>query len=298
MNDLTSLLSSIEENVLYIIGNGFDLAHKMKTSYEDFHQWLLENGESNAVRRLEMLYPDIRNDIGCWCDLESALGSVSLKEAIDYDKYYQDCSDDLIGEYSSHAAYRCGENLKNAVDIIPGLLKDWIASISTEEIRQRFKIDNNSKFLSFNYTRTLEDVYHIKEENVLHIHGIVINNRPLVVGYGEAMFEEEDYVTSDDEIDINYIKNLLSHCRKPVNVILQEPIPKTWFNNLNEVSNVIVYGHSCTDVDQPYFLTVAKKIKSDALWTFFVHNKSRNKEIEAFAKSVIKENQMFEITND
>ena len=43
----------INDNVLYIIGNGFDLAHDMKTSYEDFHQWLLDNGESSAVNRIE-----------------------------------------------------------------------------------------------------------------------------------------------------------------------------------------------------------------------------------------------------
>ena len=29
---------------LYIIGNGFDLAHKMKTSYCDFRNFLLEQG--------------------------------------------------------------------------------------------------------------------------------------------------------------------------------------------------------------------------------------------------------------
>jgi len=27
---------------LFVIGNGFDLAHEMKTSYEDFHQYLKE----------------------------------------------------------------------------------------------------------------------------------------------------------------------------------------------------------------------------------------------------------------
>lgn len=49
-------------NTLYIIGNGFDLAHGMKTSYEDFHQWLLDNGEFSTVNRIESLYPNITNN--------------------------------------------------------------------------------------------------------------------------------------------------------------------------------------------------------------------------------------------
>ena len=29
---------------LYIIGNGFDLVHGMKTSWNDFYKWLKDNG--------------------------------------------------------------------------------------------------------------------------------------------------------------------------------------------------------------------------------------------------------------
>lgn len=121
------LISNIiekEEAVLYIIGNGFDLAHSMKTSYEDFHQWMLNNGEFSAVNRLESLYPNIINNEGRWCDVESALGSISLQNAINYDRNFQECPDEINEENSPHDAYICGENLKNAVDILPGLLRD------------------------------------------------------------------------------------------------------------------------------------------------------------------------------
>ncbi|WP_375104117.1 AbiH family protein [Paenibacillus sp. RS8] len=36
-------------NSLFIIGNGFDLAHGMKTSYEDFHEYLKENYPATKV---------------------------------------------------------------------------------------------------------------------------------------------------------------------------------------------------------------------------------------------------------
>jgi hypothetical protein len=187
--------------------------------------------------------------------------------------------------------------LKNVVDILPGLLRDWVASISTKDVSPKFEIIKEAKFLSFNYTRTLEDAYQIKTNNILHIHETIIENRPLVVGYGEARFEDDEYVSDDDTIDIVLIKNLLSHCRKPVDAILEETKPIEWFKDLNEIESVIVYGHSCSKVDKPYFEAVVRNIKPNALWTFFVHDKNKNKSIEKFAKSILTDKMSFKITN-
>ena len=264
----------LNENVLYIIGNGFDRAHEMLTSYEHFHQWLLDNGESFAVNRLESLYTNISDNEGKWCDVESALGSITLEEAINYDRNFQECSDEINCEDSSHDAYRCGDNLKNVVDILPDLLRDWVASITTNDVRPIFEFNKDAKFLSFNYTRTLENVYQIEADNILHIHETIIENRPLVVGYGEARFEDDEYVPND-AIDVVLIKNLLSHCRKPVGAILKETKPKEWFKGLNEIESVIIYGHSCSKVDKPYFQKVTESIKDNAQWYFNVHDKDK-----------------------
>ena len=119
----------------------------------------------------------------------------------------------------------------------------------------------------------------------------------MVVGCGEAFFDEDnDYPLGRDGVDIQIIRNILSHGKKPVEAILKEPILKTWFENLGEVTSVIVYGHSCSKVDKAYFETVAKFIQKDAYWQFYVHDSSNNKTIEAFAQSIImKDQQQFEI---
>lgn len=297
MRDLISNKSIISNQILYIIGNGFDLAHGMRTSYEDFHQWLLNSGEANAVFRLESLYPNLKDYEGRWCDVESALGSISIKKAIDFDKNYQDCPDEINGEDSSYDAYRCGENLKRAVDILPGLLRNWVDSIDIRDVCPQFDIDKNAKFLSFNYTRTLEDVYQVESDKVCHIHETIMDNRPLVVGYGDAVFEDEEFVTDDETIDVELIKNILTHNRKPVGSILKEPKPQSWFKSLNSISSVIVFGHSCSEVDKPYFQVVADSIRADAHWFFYVHNKSKNKSIENYAQSSLSDSQTIEIIN-
>ena len=185
--------------------------------------------------------------------------------------------------------------MKNVVGILPGLLRDWVASISTNDTNPTFGLNKGSKFLSFNYTRTLEDVYQIKADDILHIHGTIIVDSPLVVGYGESRFEDDEYVPDDDAIDVYLIKNLLSHCRKPVDAILKEPIPQLWFKSLGEIESVIVYGHSCSKVDKPYFETVANNIKVNASWTFNVHDANKNKSIEKFAKSILTDKMSYKI---
>ena len=42
---------------LYIIGNGFDLAHGMPTRYGDFKRWLIENGRIDVIHELESAFP-------------------------------------------------------------------------------------------------------------------------------------------------------------------------------------------------------------------------------------------------
>ncbi len=296
MIDLLNKLAKGNE-ILYIFGNGFDLAHNMSTSYENFHQWLINNGHSSFVRDFENLYPDVKNRDGRWCDVESALGNISLKSAINFDLNYQECPDEIRNENSSHDAYRCGDNLKNIVDLLPGMLRIWVESVSTKEVCTQFELVKNAKYLSFNYTRTLEDVYSIKKDYILHIHETVIDRRPLVVGYGDAIFEDEEFVPDDEAIDVKLIKNILAHNRKPVDAIQKDPKPQSWFNSLNEIEIVIVYGHSCSKVDKPYFLKVAESINDDAHWYFYVHDKSKNKSIESFAKSILSKNQTFEIFN-
>ena len=283
------------ENILYIIGNGFDLAHGMKTSYENFRQWL-NTYEPSAVYRLESLYPNIKDNEGRWCDIEAALGSVTLKEAVEFDKYFRECPDEINGENSSHDAYQCGDNIKMVVDTLPSQLRDWIASVDTKKVCRKFEIAKDAKFLSFNYTNTLEDVYGI-DNDVLHLHEVLIDSRPLVVGYGDSIFEHEKYESDNSEVDTDKIRNILSHCRKPVMEILEEPKPKSWFEGLSNISAVIVYGHSCSKVDKPYFEKVANCIKDDAHWVFHVHDENENPYFKAFAEKIKKGSQIYEIIN-
>lgn len=42
---------------LYIIGNGFDLAHGMATRYSDFKRWLIKKGRIDVIQELQSAFP-------------------------------------------------------------------------------------------------------------------------------------------------------------------------------------------------------------------------------------------------
>lgn len=59
---------------LYIIGNGFDLAHKMKSSYRDFKEWLCRSGYNDYILIMQRLFPSVVDgEYLLWSDFENAL---------------------------------------------------------------------------------------------------------------------------------------------------------------------------------------------------------------------------------
>ena len=60
-------------NILYIIGNGLDIAHHMKTSYQDFFKYYLTIESSNKdVEAMKRNIDSHRYET--WADLEMGLG--------------------------------------------------------------------------------------------------------------------------------------------------------------------------------------------------------------------------------
>lgn len=70
---------------LFIIGNGFDLAHGMATRYADFKRWLILNGRIDVIHELQSAFPVQKdNEFLLWSDFENALGLYDLDKVINW----------------------------------------------------------------------------------------------------------------------------------------------------------------------------------------------------------------------
>ena len=63
--------------ILYIIGNGFDLASKIKSSYVDFKARLIELSSEEHIMMIEQNFCINGSD---WSDYEAALGRYDIEE--------------------------------------------------------------------------------------------------------------------------------------------------------------------------------------------------------------------------
>ena len=76
-------------NVLYILGNGFDKAQGMTTSYPEFYKYLAENVKDGSPL-LEKMKSAITEDTVLWSDMESGLGEFTsaTNNAEEFDDFY------------------------------------------------------------------------------------------------------------------------------------------------------------------------------------------------------------------
>lgn len=281
---------------LYVIGNGFDLAHKIPSTFNPDFKNIALKYESGYPCFWD-LYQTENEDI--WSDFENLLGrpDFNILEGIfegyapDYSSERESDRDDIINQVSING------NLKEAVAEFARKADAYLENVDRMEFFEEL-LDSNGYYISFNYTHTLENVYNIPEERIIHIHGEVGKNN-LELGFPEGNFKPEKYyydvrqkgkdpyATLDindyvNQIEDYYIatayRELINKCKtfsKPVNVdLLIDFLEK----NHVEVETIIVFGHSCA-IDFEYFNFLNKQFPN-ANWDFFIRGEKQTSDVK------------------
>ncbi len=251
---------------LFIIGNGFDLEHKLPTSFDKDFKKIAESNEckSNFWDLYQTENPNI------WSDFEYCLRHPdfnSLEEIfVGYAPNYM----------SDHESDR--DAIIMQADISGNLYKSLneFAEIAEADICKKYPLKKyinyfNDKdiFVSFNYTHTLEILYEINYNNVLHIHGEVGMNN-LILGYLKGKYEPEKYGCDSTQkgrvciyLDINdYVKQIEDfYIRSAYEALIlkTESFYKEFqkkslssFLDGKTIDEIIILGHSCK-IDFEYF---------------------------------------------
>lgn len=142
----------------------------------------------------------------------------------------------------------------------------------------------------------MEDVYEIDSSKVLHIHED-IDSQDLVVGYkGEHYQSREDFSNITNNINIKDKINILDKMRRFIKDT-QYHIERNhlFFENLSDVNSIVIIGHSCADVDKPYFERMSDEIMEDASWQSFYHEQNDLNRYETFLDSIMKKDMTKEL---
>lgn len=233
-------------NKLYFIGNGFDLHHGLKTSYLNFRDDYIKKRSSVLWNDLLDIYGDApQNDNLWWKDFENMLGKV------DYESLSQSRNGDALGFIKVR-------NLMKGK--LPPLFGKWIkdvdSRIDARKIELMNEIDAGSLFFTFNYTLLLEKVYHVKEENVWHIHGSVKHPDDIIVGHdadaGQLVKYSQEYNGDQLRISPSYADNinqeaLIGAKKVRDRIYLQEDK----FYHYSNIRHYVAMGFSFNDIDMP-----------------------------------------------
>lgn len=277
---------------LFIIGNGFDLATKYKTQYKDFRNFLFKNEEKYTISGLTLLEILPKENYNFWKDFEEKLSE--------------------IDQYTIYKSYKIKKEKKIISKPFYEILEDisdelylLISNAFTDFIRENTKIRNKAnslfksyfhisdKYLNFNYSNTLENVYSINENNIFYIHGSCLKyrednlNNEIVFGHSgnipENLYPESFY--DDEEKEYIYIQNKI---RESLTKKLQLPDFESFLGYLGDYEEIHIIGHSLGLIDKPYFSKLCTKCTPQIIYWEY-------KDTEDFDKdpSIIKVNDTF-----
>ena len=268
-------------HTLYLIGNGFDLMHRVPSSYYNFRDSL---GKRNGLRDdLEMALT--AEDI--WADFENALGTLNLdlmgsRDIIDmWLDNFEFYNDEESGAAEFYMAVEAAAALiHNIVSELQPAFRRWVEhlEVGTDDRPLIGLIHPQGKVLDFNYTEFIETLYGVKD--VCYIHGSRKKKQKLILGHEPGALgnfcagnkEPRNYRQAVIKVARDNVFDLIRQYDEDLTKNSQEIIKNhhDFFDGLASINQIVVVGHSISPVDWDYFTEVKKKAEN-AHWYFGIY---------------------------
>lgn len=249
---------------LYIIGNGFDLAHELPSRYSDFAAFCKIN-DPNLFELVNQTFPDITTD-SLWSNFEEGLGEPDPQKM---QEFYND--------YSRSHIDRNKPKIDDYLDIFKSLqyeFGDWIKNISQLKLflPKLYNFDKNDYYLTFNYTGILEFIYQLPNLRIKHIHGFAKNEdldtyRDYIFGHGKGEEKSSENIDSYDYLSKDF-KNSFS---KKYNIKGLEDFLIQISQDKSNKLEIVVLGHSMNPIDDKYFKIIIERFPK-AKWHIFYYD--------------------------
>jgi hypothetical protein len=252
-----------EKHTLFIIGNGFDRYHKIKSSYKHFCSWLYLNGHEEFVDTIERMFTDsFKWHDNLWSNFEDVISHYEP----DRIQFWMNIAPHNV--FNKHDVDESMIQMKKTARSIRPLMKTWAEHIEIGLVKPQMKdyLSQYSLYLTFNYTKVLEKVYNIPRENICHIHGCV-GDDVLIVGH-DSNRSPYSINTGKDEEEIPQGEIVKEMNKLNKNIDDQIKKHKSFFESLSNIHHVVVLGHSIAGVDFQYYRKIHSIVPKDTHWYF------------------------------
>lgn len=274
-------------NILYIIGNGLDIAHHMKTSYQDFFKYYLEQPSIDVD--IQALKKDIdKHKYETWADLEIGLGIYSSQ--CDNKDVFLKCLDDIkfnLKQYLQKESEKINLYVLNSFSnfLNPGSFLDPGPKSQYNSFCKRFgKVGSNIDVITFNYTRTLElllnypgESYRINPDfylrSILHIHGTL--DDMMVMGVNDSSQISNTDINADLDVVEEFVKPEYNDaCMNNKNVLCR--------NLIQQADMIVLYGTSLGRSDEKWWKLIGQRMVKDnyPLLVYLPYDEKKNQTLE------------------
>jgi len=280
-------------NIVYLIGNGFDLNLRMRTKYEHFYEYYLSNSEDDNSPHIENLKNAIENGKKHWSDLEYALGkylnNIEINEAVVL-------HNNLIRHLSNYIKYEedrflIDDGQKNIFwnYLFCPHLDDRLLFVERTEINNDMKqwaSDWDIKIITFNYTKSIEKLsgytgktiqigthvnknqrYNINLSEIEHIHGFA--DERMILGVNDISQIANDKLRYETRIIDRFVK---SECNNTYGLRHNEKCIE-WINNANLIC---LFGLSFGETDKKWWEMIGEALKKGTKVILFEHNADKH----------------------
>lgn len=276
-------------NILFMIGNGFDINLGMKTSYSNFYEYYLSIPcDNNIINKFKKDIDNPKNKK--WSDLELALGkySINIDNEDDYILIIEDINKNL-------KEYLASENNNYVIDVLTDFVKSELMNFvkyfsnkskATYNSYVKEECNKNYNFISFNYTNTLEKIfkvtppltvsnkninnklYSIIINKIIHVHGTL--NDSMILGVNDET-QISNFLLRTNRVKEYLIKPEMNENSE---TLRDEECSKL----ISEANIVIIYGMSIGDTDKYWWEMLMKKFISDPEMIIVIVNYDENYE--------------------
>ena len=298
---------------LFIVGNGFDIKHKLPTKYIDFKNYLIakkycvDNDEDVNVDTYQNKEGDVdvsedtsgnllikcindlayskstdKERIDCleWKDFENYLGMLSFDNQEPFREWYVDENDDDSEFKYMHVIEDKKADVFTAASKWKELFAEWVHSIPyTKEYIKLKKKRRISRILRKDDCKVLSFNYTLTIEEkylfkkVCHIHGD-IGQDIFIFGHEKKDCDHDN----DDYISFSEINsNISRYYEKPVEEQYKKYL--SFFNEVgSDTNHIYSFGFSFSDVDLFYIKKIIDKLSDNCTWHI---NKYKKTEVDA-----------------
>ncbi|AUD63401.1 hypothetical protein BK010_07275 [Tenericutes bacterium MO-XQ] len=268
---------------IYIIGNGFDLHHNLPTDYFSFKKFV-RNLDAGLIQKIDYIFEERGchpDEIQWWSTLEEMLKTIS---EFDYEQSFQNAFDGAEDDMD-RASYWHDPKLYADIEakelLIPIKLKEyfdiWVKSINFSKVEAdpNIRFESDDIFITFNYTDTLQRIYKIDNNNILHIHGqiesefILGHNDKFCLPYSdpyELYIDQNGDQTSDEDIRSVEVRESINSTyeflyrkyHKNSKRIIEDN--HVWFKKISHIDKIVFMGLSMGFEDLIYLEEMSKYI--------------------------------------